>query len=268
MITKENWKELSKRTGIEVDKLQGAIASEKEETIELSTVNFLSDSELTDLKERVGKESAKTGAKTIVEMDVKALREKYKLEFTGKTIENFADAFAEKQVADAKIAPDKKVADAQKSVKELQGTYETDIALKDKEIQSLTKQVGEFQINGDLAKHLPDELIGIKNNQFSTLAKTEYDFIYEDGALVVKQNGTVLKDKLQKAIPVKDVLTDYAKQNGWVENAGRKGKDELGGKDSKFKNMNDVMKHMDENKIDPLGLEGQKLVADFNNLNK
>jgi len=267
MLKIEQWQELATRSGLEVDKLQAAIASEKEETIELSNVTILTDAQLNEMKETVGKASAKTGAKTLIEMEVKALRDKNGLEFEGKTIENLLNAHADKQVKEAKIAPDKKVLAAEESLKNLQKTYNTDIGLKENDIKSLNAKVSEYQINGDLAKHLP-ELAGIKPTQFITLAKTEFGFENLEGTLVAKKGDSVLKDKLEKPIPVKEVLTDYAKSNGWTENGGRGGGDNGGGGSGDFKTMNDVYKYMDENSIDPSGSEGEKLVADFLNSKK
>jgi len=265
MINETTWQELAKRTGLEVDKLQEAINSEKEESIELSQVNILTDTELTTLKETVGKESAKNGSKTMIEMEVKALREKHGLEFEGKTIDNLINAYATKQIADAKIEPDKKVSELKTSLGNLQDKYNTDLGIKSNENLALTKRISDFQVNGDLAKHLPDGLKGIDTNDFITLAKTSANFDYEDGQLVVKKGGKTLKDKMENPISPKDYLTDFAINKNWINSDGRGGADDKGKGNGSFKNMNDVYKHMETNNINPTSSEGQKLVADFSN---
>lgn len=265
MINEKTWQELAKRTGIAVDKLQEAITSENEEQIELAQMNILTDDELSTLKETVGKESAKTGARTMIEMEVKSLRDKHGLEFEGKTIDNLINAYANKQIAEAKIDPNKKVDEYKQSLENLQSKYELDLGIKTKENNELSAKLGEYKINGDLAKFIPDGLNGIGSNDFLTVAKTSASFEYEDGTMVVKKNGKTLKDKMENPINPKDYLTEFATNKKWVETDGRGGSDTAGTGGSTFKNMHDVMKHMDTNKIDPLSPEGQKLVTDFNN---
>jgi len=266
MINDTIWQELAKRTGLEAEKLQSAIASETEETIELAPVNILTDIELNSLKETVGKESAKNGAKTIMEMEVKALREKHGLEFEGKTIDNLLNAYSSKQIIDAKIEPNKKVDELKLSLENLQSKYETDLDTKSNELQTLSKKLGEYKVNGDLVKHLPEGLTGIDPNDFMTLAKTNASFEYEDNVLVVKKGETVLRDKMEKPITPKDYLTEFATTKKWIETNGRGGGDEGGKGNGEFKSVNDVMRHMEANNISPMSQEGQKLVADFNNL--
>ena len=263
MLNETTWQEIAERTGLEVDKLQEAITSEKEEAVELSKITIFTDEQLDTLKATVGRESAKTGSKTLVEMDVKALRDKNGLEFEGKTIENLMTAYAEKQVKAAKIAPDKKVEEANQSIKNLQKTLEQTITDKDGVINGLQSEIGNFKVNGELVKHLPDGLTVMKPNQFTTLAKNELNFGYnDDGVFVAKRGDNVLKDNREMPLPVKDVLTDYARNNGWIQSDGRSGGDETGSSSS-FKTMHDIMKHLDENKIDPLSVDGKKLIADF-----
>jgi len=265
MINETTWQELAKRTGLAVDKLQEAITSEKEETIELVQMNILSDTELTTLKETVGKESAKSGAKTMIEMEVKALREKHGLDFEGKTIDNLINAYSAKQIASAKIEPNKKVDELNSSLENLQKKYETDLGVKTNEVTALNNKLGEYKVNGDLAKHLPEGLTGIDSNDFITIAKTAASFEYEDGVLVVKKNGVTQKDNLEKPIPPKDYLTSFATNKKWLGSEGREGGDQNGNGSGSFKNMNEVYKHMETNNINPISEAGKKLIADFNN---
>jgi hypothetical protein len=261
MLKKEEWQELAKRGGLEADKLQEAIASEKEETLNMSTVTILTDEELKLHNEKIGKSSAKTGAKTIIEMDVKDLREKYGLEFEGKTIENLMNSFA---VKEAKIAPDKKYEIEKEKVLRLQKTYDTDIDLKSKENESLNKTISDYKNYGELTKHLP-ELTGISQHDFITIAKTQADFDYdEDNNFVVKQNGKTLLDKMENPIKPTEWLSDFAKKKEWVVSNGRGGNDEPGN-GSEFKSINDVFAHMKKNNIDPHGEVGKKLIIDFEN---
>jgi len=269
MLNKEFTTFLADTLGVDLEKLKEAVTSETEVEVLFKSGTLMDDEALTGLKETVKGEGYKEGKVAGVEMAIKAGKEKHGLEFEGKSIENFAEALSKKVIADAKIDPDKKVKAAKESVEKLQKTYDTDIGLKENEIKSLNRRISEYTINGDIAKHLPDNLTGIKSNQFATLARTEYGFDYEGGVFVAKRGDTILKDKLEKPLQVKDVLTDYAKQNGWIKTDGRGGGDNGGGSGSdKFETMNDVYKHMHLNKIDPMSSEGDKLVTDFTNSQK
>ena len=266
MVKDEIWQELATRSGIAADKLKEVITSEAEETIELSNVTILNDEELEAFKETIGKASAKAGAKTMMEMEIKAQRDKYGLEFEGKTIENLLQSFAEKQVAAAKIEPNKKVSEALESVKNIQKTYETDMAARDKIIAEKDRILNDFKTNGELRNHIPEGLIGIDRNDFLTIAKTKAEFGYDDeGNFVVMENGKVKRDKVEKPISPKTWLTDLAIEKKWTSSNGRGGNNQNGDPDTGFKTMNDLFKHMDKNKINPQGPEGEKLIAEFNN---
>lgn len=262
MLKKDDWKELSTRLGIEVDKLQELISSDKEEAVEFSKVTLFTDDQLDTLKEKVGKDSAKTGSKTIVEMKVKTLRDKHGLEFEGKDIETLMESYADKLVKDAKVAPNKQLDEQKESFKKLQKTYDETVLEKDGKISGLQSEIGNYKVSGEMAKHLPDGLIGIKPNQFNTLAKTELSFGYDDdGIFVAKKGDKILKDNREIPLPVKDVLTDYAKANGWLTSNGRGGGDNNGDGNEEIKTIPDAYAYMHKNKIKPDSAEGEKLLA-------
>jgi len=261
MVQKEFKTFLTDTLGVDIEALKASMTSDEEVKVEFKSGIFMDDEALTGLKETVKKEGYNEGKVTGVEMEAKRVKEKFNIDVEGKNFDNIFSTFEKQTLTNAKIEPNKKVDELNTSLTNLQKQYTNDLGLKDNEINSLNTKIGEYQINGDLAKHLP-ELKGIKPNQFATLARTEYAFDYVDGNMVVKKGDTILKDKLEKPLPVKDVLTLFATQNGWTDKDGRGGSDEGGGS-GEFKSMDDVYKHMDENKIDPLGADGQKLIADF-----
>lgn len=264
MLQKELNSFLTDTLGVDLEKLKEGLTSEDEVAVEFKPLSIMSDEDLDGVKTKVKKDGYEEGKIAGVEMSIKESKEKFGLEFDGKSMANFADALKTKVIADAKIEPNKKITDLNHSLENLQKQYKTDIELKDGEIGRFQKTIDEYKINGDIARYLPDGLKGINTNQFSLLSRNEFGFSYEEGTFVVSKDGTILRDKLEKPLPVKDVLTTYAKKNGWVKTEGRGGDDSNGYADG-FKTLNDVYKHMETNKIDPLLPEGQKLVADFNN---
>jgi len=268
MLKKELQQFLSDTIGVDIEVLKTAITSEDEVEVPFKSGTLLDEAALNGLKETVKKEGYNEGKITGVEMEAKRVKEKFGIDIEGKNFDNIFTTFQEQTLTNAKIEPDKKVKELSASLESLRGKLENDLGLKDKEIESLHSEIGNYKINGELARHLPDGLTGIKPNQFSVLAKTELNFGFDDGVFVAKKGDKILKDNLEKPLSVKEVLSDYARNNGWIETNGRAGSDDTGTGQGKFKSMNELMKYMDENRIDPLKPDGAKLIAEFQQSNK
>ena len=102
------------------------------------------------------------------------------------------EAINSKILADANKKPDAKIQELNASLDNLRNQYSSDISTKDLEIQKLSQRVKTTKVNADLLGHVPEGLTGVNQNQFVTLAKSAYEFDYDDnGALVAKQNGKV-----------------------------------------------------------------------------
>jgi hypothetical protein len=262
----ENINELAKFVKGGADVLQNALKSEENISLEFIEGSFVSDSDLNGLKESRFNEGKKEGQTIGYDFAMKDLKKDFSIELEGKDRSKIVSAIQEKIITDAKIEPNKKVDELNTSLANLQTKYENDLGVKSNEISNLSKQLNDLTINSDLNKHLPDGLNGIDNNDFMTIAKTSASFEYDEGVLVVKKNGTVLRDKMEKPIAPKDYLTEFATNKQWIKSDGRSGGDQQG-QSNGFENINEVYGHMEKNKIDPLSAAGQKLVADFNKLN-
>lgn len=261
----KNLNELAKFVKGDAEVLQKAIESEEEISLEFIEGSFVSDSELNTLKESRFNDGKKEGQTIGYDFAMKDIKKDYSLEIEGKDRKTILDAIQAKIITDAKIEPNKKVDELSTSLSKLQTQYETDLGLKDIEIDNLKGDLRDYQINGDLTKYIPEGLNGIDVNDFMTVAKTTAKFEYENDVLVVKKGDSILKDKMEKPISPKDYLTELATSKKWLQSAGRGGGDDTGSSGT-FKNLNELYKHMEENKIDPLSESGKKLVDDFNNL--
>jgi hypothetical protein len=261
----ENLNELAKfvKGGAEV--LQKAIESEEKTSLELIDGSFVSDDELNTLKESRFNDGKKEGNTIGYDHAMKDIKKDFSLEIEGKDRKTILDAIQAKIIADAKIEPNKKVEELNTSLSNLQKQYETDLGLKTQENDNLRGQLKDYRINGDLTDYIPEGLNGIDVKDFMTVAKTTAKFEYDNDVLVVKKGDTILKDKMEKPISPKDYLTELAVNKKWIQSEGRGGGDQ-GGDNSTFQNLNEVYKHMEENKINPLSEAGKKLVDDFNNL--
>lgn len=263
----KNLIELAKFVEGGAEVLQKAIESKDEIEIKPIAGEFVTDEALNTLKQTRFEEGKKEGHTIGYDFAIKDVKKDFGLDIEGKDRKVIVDAVKQKIIADAKIDPDKKVKELQESLEKLQGTYQTDLKTKDNEIETYKQTLQGFKINSDLAAHLPAGLNGIKPQHFATIARTEYSFDYEGDQLVAKKNGAVIKDKMEKPVPVADILSEFAKTNGWIGEPGRGGGPQGGGS-SEFKTMNDVYAYMEKNRIDPMSDEGQKLIADFTNSKK
>lgn len=268
MLKEDFSKHLTDTLGVNLEQLKEAITSEKEVEVTYKTGMLMDDETLTTLKEDVKKQGYNEGKVAGVEMAIKLGKEKFGLEFEGKTIENFGESLKIKTLSDAKVPADKKVKELSTSLETLQGKYETDISLKENEITKIKTEFKNVQIQSVIQSQVPKEVVAVKPSQFAALVSMEYSFDYnEDDVLVVSKNGKLLKDNLEKPIPIPDVLTTFAKTNGWLDAEGRGGGDAGEGGSNGFKTMNEVYKHMEENEINPMSNKGKQLITDFETKN-
>lgn len=259
----KNLNELAKFVKGGADVLQKVLESKEEIQIELNEGSFVSNEELETLKSTVRAEGKKEGHTIGYDFAIKDFKAEFGLEIEGKDKKVIASEIQKKIINDAKIEPNKKIEELSTSLSNLQKQYQTDLAAKENEVKQYQSKVKDIKINTDLQMSMPEGLSIIKPDQFALLARSNYEFDYdESGQLVAKKGGNVLKDKLEKPLPVKEILTDFATQNNWLGANGRGGGNE-GGKGGDFKTINDVFRHMEQNKIDPTSPEGEKLIEKF-----
>lgn len=261
----KNIDELAKFVKGGADVLQKAISSEEEVNLEFVAGSFVSDEQLDSLKSDVFESGKKEGNKIGYDFALKDVKKDFGIDIEGKDRKEIVKAVSSKIMSDAKLEPSKKIQELESSLESLQKTYQTDLSAKNLEVEKLSNKVRSTLVDTSLMGYIPDGLDIIKPSQFAMLAKGEYEFDFNDNnELVAKKGGNVLKDKMEKPIPVKEILTDFATQNKWINAGGRGGGHETGG-DQGFKSMNEVYKHMEQNKIDPQGPEGEKLINEFKN---
>lgn len=265
MLNNEDIKILTDKFGMNIEELKTALTSDEEVKIKYKSGDLLDEQALTDLKSNVKSAGYNDGKAVGVEMEAKRVKEKFGIDVEGKNFDTIFEGFKTKTLADAKIAPDKKVNELTQSLSNLQTKYETDLSLKDKELNALNGKVESFKTDSEIAKHIPDGLKGVNQQQFMTLAKSSFGFGYEDEKFVIKKGGNAMKDNMEKHINPKDALTEFATNNGWIDKSGRGGKDKGNGNSSEFKTVNDVFKHLQIKNIDPYSDEGQKIINEFQN---
>jgi hypothetical protein len=259
----KNINELAKFVKGGADVLQKAIDSEDEQSLEFIEGSFVSETDLETMKETVRNDGKREWNAVGYDHAMKDIKKDFGIELEGKDRKAIVDAVKSNILTDAKVEPNKKISELTTSLDNLRATFDTE---KNNWEQSETQYKGKLRdisVMSELQKSTPD-IKGLNIGQFTTLVKSEYDFDFdESGVLFAKKNGQPVKDKMEQIIPVKNILTDYATQNGWFSSNGRGGGDDQGGKGGEFKSINDVYKHMETSNIQPNSSEGEKLLNDF-----
>lgn len=258
----ENINELAKfvKGGAEV--LQKAITSEEKVSLELIDGRFVTDSDLDSMKASVREEAKKEGQTIGYDFAMKDIKKDFGLEIEGKDRKAIIEAARDNILSAAKVEPNKKISELERSLENLRKEFGTEKETWETEKNQYQKKFKDISVMTELERNIPD-LKGLKKNQFTTLVKSEYEFDFDDGVLIAKKNGTPVKNKMEQNIPVKDILTDYATQNGWFGSDGR-GEGHKQGTSSEFKTIYDVYAHMEKNNIDPMSPEGEQLITNFN----
>jgi hypothetical protein len=259
----KNLDELAKFVKGGADVLQKAIDSEDEQSLEFIEGSFVSDGDLKATKLKVRNEGKVEGQTIGYDFAMKDLKKDFGIEIEGKDRKIIGTAIKTNILADANKKPDAKILELETSLSNIRTEFGTEKKAWETAETSYKGQLKDVSIMSELRKHTP-EIKGLNMNQFTTLVKSEYSFDLEDGVLIAKKNGQPVKDKMEQNIPVKDILTDYATQNGWFNSNGRSGGNEQGSNKGDFKTINDVYKHMETNNIQPNSPEGEKLIENFN----
>jgi hypothetical protein len=248
-----------------VDLLKEALSKDESFEVVAPQAHIMTEEILTELKTTVKKQGYEEGKTAGSEMTIKEMKRKAGLEFEGKTDDQFIQEFTKKIEKEKGIEPNKKIQELTESLTKLQTLAEQ----KEGEVKQWSEKYTGLQrdtmANEIILGKIPKNITGVTPKHFSALFKMEgYQVATDDsGAVVVMQNGKPLKDKLEKPIPVENVLLDFAKTNNWISAEGRGAGDEGGAGNGEFKTMNDVFKFMETNKINPMSPQGIKLQEQF-----
>jgi hypothetical protein len=228
MLTEKTLQDIAKRAGLNPDDLIAKVKSESEETIDFDgDGEYISSEDLEAIKERAGKDSYKEGKKAGEEMSVKAAKEKYGLDFEGKTVEILAESLKKKVLSDAKIEPTKKIQELESDNEKLRNLVtetETKLTEKESEYQNRINAISiETAIKGQLPETLPN---GLTREDAYILYKSKRKFqkSENDINLLNPETGEILKDKKLNPIDWKNDISQFVSSFG-VNGNGRGGTD-------------------------------------------
>jgi hypothetical protein len=265
MLSKATIEKICSLLKIKSTDLEEAIKKETEVDVKISEdLEVLTKDQLTTRDQTKYEDGKKVGK----EIGVKEVREAAGLEEgLGKDPKKIAEAIKDAAIKDAKIEPDKKVAQLTEQVAALQ----KDLTTKDAEIATAKQQSADAVLNAELIQHFPSNKLDIlSNTELLTLIKTGYKFEDVDGKKIVKNAaGETIADKATHApLPLGDAIGTIFKERKWINEggtppAGRGGGDNGGG--TSITKLSELKsKYEKEGK----GINGQDFMTELQQLQK
>jgi len=186
-------------------------ASEKGTEIKLESDNLIIKSEdniiykkedFETFKTNLSNDEYKKGKTAGVEMAVKEAKEKHGLEFEGKSMDSFANAFKTKIESDSKIEPNAKVEELQTDLESVRGNYATLQSDFDTFKTGITEKETRAKKDATLLSFIPENGLKVSRGITAMALKTEsgIDIDYdESGKSIVVMNGEIVKNKITLA---------------------------------------------------------------------
>ncbi len=211
MLSKESMDAIAVMIGVEADVLANAFSDEQEVKLDLPKGRFLTPEAEETLLDNHGKRKYDEG-KSKASKDA----------FNGKSKDDFLAEFKTEVLEEAKLEPNKKLAEKDNALKALQEKYQTDIAARDNEIESFKSNLKKIETNSKVEGLLPELREGFTKSDARLLFNSSHE-IKEDG---IYRNGQLLVDDLQSPIDLATAVGNFITEKNWqkLEAKGHGGK--------------------------------------------
>jgi len=228
----ENLTDLEKSLKLDEGTLSKALQSETPVKIELPQLVVRTKEEEDTFIENL-KTNHFTAAQEIL---IKNTKRDLGLDFEGKNINKLIEVVKAKALEEAKIEPDKKVQELAADKAKLQSNLQDlERKLVAKEQEYKVKEI-ERTVNDTLLNSINFET-SIPKNDVLTLFKSNYQTDMEDGKVLIKKNGEVLKNPTTLSpLTPGEVLAEFSKPylKNLTPGGGAGKKDEPGGKPNSY----------------------------------
>lgn len=237
---------------VEVDKEIVSKAIETGEVIiQDDSLVIYEKSSFEQFKTNLSNEEYKKGKQAGEEMPFKyeALKEKYGVEVTGKTLDNFAEAFKAKVLNEARIEPSKKIQELESDKANLLKNYQNLESEFNGFKTTITQKETQIKKDNTLLSFIPDAGLKVsKDIALLALKSKGIDISFdESGKVIPTRNGEPLKDmKTMEPLSLSDLIPMSIKELGLIEDqkgGGNGGGDDTGkGGASNYDRFVDEMK--------------------------
>jgi len=256
MLTQETLGKISAVLNIEVSDLEAKIKSEQEETLEVPKLyNETQFSEVSTNRFEEGKKAA-------TEILVKDLKAQHEVEVEGKDIGKFLDGFKSKVKAELDKTPNARIKELEADLEAVRASQQSALDEKEAAISDLSTKLRRQALNGEIITKLPDNL-SIGKPDVLTIFHNEIQTKDEEGKTVFIRNGEVLKSETREPLKLEEVLPMFLDSHKFIQ-TGANGNGDAGGGGgtTNFTNMDEFMAHCEAEGIEPMGNDGQTLLAE------
>lgn len=228
MLKQTTIDKLAKAAKLTTEQLTTAITTTEEVDLDVSDITAFTAAELAARDLAIDTKAYKKGTIAGVEMGVKEAKEKLGITGEGKDIDTLLELHEKKVLADAKIPVE--------AHKETIGKLQKTIESKDLEITAAKNETASVRRTTKIMSLLPENKSGLSPTEIlGVLGNNGYDFDEVDSKIVVKKDGEILADDLQKPLGVDVAIGAFYKQRGWDAAApGAGGTGGRGGASSKL----------------------------------
>ena len=210
--------------GITAEDLTAKLTSEKQEELKLAGQLFTDD----EIKTR---DSSKynEGKQAQEEMLVKQAKKELGYEFEGKSFNQLLNYHEEQLKTKYSKNSNERVQELEKDINKLKDTYTQEIETYKGQIQDLSGKYKNQSAKNLLLSIMPKDTV-LKPDALITLFKSEYELDEDNGKVILKQNGEILKDpKTTSPLDVKNVFNDWLVKEKYISTTpGRGGDNEFG----------------------------------------
>jgi hypothetical protein len=263
MLKKAALLNMAKLLKIDTAKFEAAIASDKEEDIEIADdITIFNKTEL-ETRDRNTYDKAKKAGE---EMLVKDFKKKHGIEINGEDPDKLMEALTAKVKKELDVNPDARVVELTKTVDSTKRALQKANELADQ----YKNQMENFQTDTKLLGMLPPNRSEVMNtDEFLAMTKSQIKIETRDGKEVAIRNGQVVVDpKTQEPLPPGDVIKGYfTERKGWLKEeetpmTGRGGgnSNTPGGRAGRFTKISEVRKDIKDRGISLNGDEAFKII--------
>lgn len=251
--------------GFDVSKLEDAVKSDKEESLDVP--NLKTEEEFKGMfseedKDAFGKNRFEEGKRAMSEIKAKEFKEKFGVEVDGKDLDKVVEAYADKKAKEASNGNAEWLEEKKKLQKNLQ---EAEEKLSKKEAE-FDQKLFNIESRNEIAAMLPDDTT-IPKSDLVDLFSIRYRVAKEDGRTVIYKGAEKLKDKKLDPLPLKDVLNSFLDEGKYLKSNGMGGEDSKsgGGSTDKFKSLKEFQewcKTQDGDLKNPMSEPAQKILRE------
>lgn len=253
MLNKETENKL-KVLGIDVSKLIEAAKADNEVSLEVPTLYT------EEQKNKFGSNRFDEGKTAMSEILAKDVKKTFNIDIDSKDINEVVKTYGELKSKESG-KPNERILALEKDNKELQDKLSGALGSVKTIESEYANKLFNIEIKNKLNSLIP-ETTTIPKDDVVTLFLNYYNIEKDvNGRTVLKKDNEILKDNVLNPLEISSVLNQFLDQKQLIKKDGMGGSDRKGGGSAKFSNMADFMDYCDKNKIEPMGKEGQAILA-------